>query len=72
MTTTVRLEHWTYRLSAAGPDLPRWSLYDPAQGRTVLTFSTEQEARDAAAYHGWTIREDDRLPDVVFGGEGTP
>lgn len=58
--TLVTLEHWTNpRLPAAHPLHERVSV--AWQGRAVLTFGSEIDARQAIRRHGWTVARGDGL-----------
>lgn len=55
MTTTVHLTHWIARVPLDG-SRERWTL--EFEGKPVLTFGREFEARKAAHKNGWGIDED--------------
>lgn len=52
--TVVTLEHWRHSRVTAGDEIDRWSLMH--DGRAVLTYGTEFEARAAARRYGWVVR----------------
>lgn len=55
----MTLDHWQHHRFTAGDTIDRWTLTH--EGRTVLTFGTEFEARSAARRHGWVIVSGDAL-----------
>lgn len=61
--TTLTLTHWQHpRLPSDHPLSDRWSLEH--EGKAILTFSTELEARRAARGHGWEVDTSDGLERV--------